>query len=261
MSETKERVIITPTGFELRIIDDGDGNLTYEMTDVARQRKLEFVAGVFYDRQNRVCYRANDGELCRVAATAKTPAHVWEFEDARLNVDYRSASGERIKHNELLDPTGFLTKSSCAFLASWLETHYPALDYFIAPSQFSQGGTFTRYPQNQLYVLIVNKEGGETRVKRENAGLLVSNSFQRYDSPVFIKQFFDYVLSADGWDTNINTFDVTAMRGPAAAAFNKPAVPVAPAPVQPEQEQEQEQEQGSIVAQPAKQPKEEEVNG
>ena len=253
MSETRERVITTATGFELRITDDGDGNLTYQMTDIARQRELEFVAGVFYDRQNRVCYRANDGELCRVAATGKTPAHVWEFEDARLNVDYRSASGERIKHNELLDPTGFLTKSSCAFLASWLETHYPALDYFVAPSQFSQGGTFTRYPQNQLYLLIVNKEGGETRIKRENAGLLVSNSFLRYDSPAFIKQFFDYVLSVDGWDTNVTTFDLNAMRGPAAAAFNKPVVPVPAPPVvipvgQPEQPEQP--EQGSIAAKP-----------
>lgn len=260
MNDPTERVINTPTGFELRIIDDGDGNLTYKMTDIVRQRELEFVAGVFYDRQNRVCYRPNDGELCRVAATSKTPAHVWEFEDARLNVDYKSASGERIKHNELLDPTGFLTKASCAFLASWLETHYPALDYFVAPSQFSQGGTFTRYPQNQLYILIVNKEGGNVRIKRENAGLLVSNSFLRYTSAAYIKQFFDYILSPDGWDENISTFDVMAMRGAPAVAFNKPAVPVVvPEAQQPEPEQkpesEQEQEQGSIVAKKGKKKK------
>lgn len=225
-----ETVIETAAGYTLTIRDDDDGNRSYSMID-RTGRELQFVAGIFYDRANHVCYRANDGELCRVIATkdGKQPGHVWEFEDARLNVDYRSGS-ELVKKTELLDPTGFLTKNSCNYLTSWLETHFPALDYFVAPSQFAQAGSFTRYPQNQLYVLIVGKDNGNVRVKRENAGLLVSNSFLRYSDPIAVKQFFEYVLSEDGWETSLSDVEAKVLRGPAAAPFNAPPVQAVAAP-------------------------------
>lgn len=214
MSEMKlVTELAKPTGFVFRVFEDEDGTQRREMEDAAG-RKLEWVAGIFFDRRNHCCYRGDNGDLCQITGANR---HVWEFEDARLNVDYKDKDGNPVKAQQLLDPTGFLTKASCAYLASWLETNFPEYDFFIAPGQFMQTGSFQRYPQNQLYIVIVRKTDGGISIKQECAGLIVSNTFLRYDEE-YAKRYCEQMLTG-AWDVRLENIDPDALK-------SEPALPL-----------------------------------
>lgn len=212
-----------PTGFVFRVFETDDGTQRREMEDTTG-RKLEWVAGIFFDRQNHVCYRGDNGDLCQVTGDNR---HVWEFEDARLQVDYKDKEGNPVRGTQLLNPTGFLTKRSCQYLASWLETHFSEHDYFISPGSFAQTGSFQRYPQNQLYIVVVRKTGGTIEIKRINAGLLVSNTFLRYDESYAV-HFCGDMLSGV-WDVSLSEVDPDVISAPPATPL--PSAPVAAAPL------------------------------
>lgn len=211
-----------PTGFVFRVWENDDGVQRREMEDTSG-RKLEWIAGIFFDRQNHVCYRGDSGDLCQVSGGNR---HVWEFEDARLQVDYKDKEGNPVRGTQLLNPTGFLTRRSCQYLAAWLETNFPEHDYFISPGSFAQTGSFQRYPQNQLYIVVVRKNaGGTIEIKRINAGLLVSNTFLRYDESQAVS-FCSSMLSG-AWDVSLSEVDPDILS--AAPAAPLPSAPVAPA--------------------------------
>lgn len=212
-----------PTGFIFRVWETEDGTQRREMEDTSG-RKLEWIGGVFFDRQNHVCYRGDNGELCQVTGPQR---HVWEFEDARIVADYKDKSGAPVKGTQLLDPTGFLARRSCQYLASWLETHFPEHDYFVSPGGFAQTGSFQRYPQNQLYIVIVRKNADGISIKRVNAGALVSNTFLRYDE-AFAERYCAAMLSG-AWDVSLSEVDPDALSAPPALPLPEATAPVSAA--------------------------------